>query len=253
MSKRYLCIFLSLLMLICFNAPIYASQSEREVIQLKPDAQTEKVLSDVNLIIDSDNSITLNIKGYKEKDAELESFFIDVDRNTNTYKATKAKGKELDMILEGIRKNNPSFDSKATSASARGSYSIGVAATTLDPAGLTLCQTYNELYWTANGSTATFQSRYQDYFAACPTPPPYNTHWYCSSIYWTGLIQGTTAITSTNEANYYNYDFMDDSLITNVTHNTLCYGDKNGSGDYWAGSSVSGEYSFLLSFNFTVY
>lgn len=111
--------------------------------------------------------------------------------------------------------------------------------------------TFHRLYWTADGNTATYQYRSQNYYVANPSSR--NTHWYCYSIYWTGLIQGTTRITSTNEGHYYNYDFMDPDQITWVTHNTLTGGLSDGSGDYWASTSVSGEYSYLLRFNYTVY
>ncbi|MCM1567538.1 MAG: hypothetical protein FNP40_08635 [Dehalobacter sp. 4CP] len=246
-AKRMLCLVLSLLMLICFTMPVYAIESTSKVIQLSPDVQTEKILDNVELIMNTD-SATLTVKDHKEKDAGLESYTVTIDKENKTYKARKATGKELEKITSTIERNSPSSKSGLSS---RGSYSLRVAATTFDPPGYVLCQTYNELYWYNEGTTSYLQSRYEGYYAA--NPSILGTHWYCNGLYWTGLSQGVPSVTSSNTADFYNWDFILPNYATYVSHSITCQGGWNGSAYYTASTTRSGEDYFLLSFNYTTY
>lgn len=248
-------IVLCLIFTMIFATSAMSAGNSVQVYELKPDKENEVNLKKVELVVGED-SISVRVRGYKEFGSDVIAYNLKVDKENKTYKAKKIKGKELEEDLNklGVDSSEKSKNNEETTLTTSTSTYMGrVAVLTEDPPDWELARTKHGLYWTSDGTTVSYYNRELDCWAA--NPSPIDTHWYVSSCKYTDLktIDGGRTIVSSASSSYYNYDFMDDSLRTDVTHEISIHGYKSGSFDYYWDFTESGESSSFLDTNAYIY
>lgn len=134
-----------------------------------------------------------------------------------------------------------------TSAAA---YTVAVQAITDCLAGYDFCKTTLVLTWN-NPSSLTIN-------AWAANPSDLGTHWYVNyysksgPYYVFNIIYNQWVTTGSGYASYYNYDFMDPSLRTDVSHSICIDGFNNGTFNYNVSWTRSGEYWWLLDLDVVV-
>lgn len=132
-----------------------------------------------------------------------------------------------------------------STANSQSNYSVQIMQH--DPVECKLCRTNQTLVWSHDGSSSSFVSRSKEAKAWSPTGC--GTNWYRDTDRWDGepsVIDGGRTVASTNEGGYYNYNFRDDSKVTNVDHSITIEGYQDGGAYYIDVVNKSGEYSGLL-------
>ena len=225
-------------------------RSETIELQLEPSAFTDKVLEDVRVVIEPDDTIIVSFKGQLAPGAIMEAFDVNVDLDKKTYTATLENEEDSDEFIEKLLQEDPLFfENKETPHAPVMNKTIwkttlNLEITTKDPLFLTLCRTTHILSWNYDGTTAQFNSRALKYFAANPTLV--GTRWYHSSSGYSYLTSTSTKIMSEAYAKYWNSDFGNPTLRTYVDHRIYLAGLKNGYLEYSSSTKKSGEFSWLL-------
>lgn len=246
--KWFLIIFI-LVSLALTNIVVANTSIETEVITLKSDKSSEILLDKVEVKYFSDGTVIISTKGTRKLGSPAVYFEVEVDLENKTYR-TRTLPIPLDMI-NTTESSISSFDNIELQ-SYLGTFTADVRIHTRDPLSADLAITTNVLSWNAyTGSVSRNYHRY-NYWAA--NPSIFGTHWF---VDWSSgtypWIEGLN-IYSENEAQYYNYDFMDPNLPTYANHYILIRGADNGTYSYWADAIHSGEYSGLLHYRvFTDY
>ncbi len=225
---------------------------------LRPTKDSE-IAADIfhTFVYTEDNgNVVIQVKGHKDAGEALKAYHIQIDTKKHTYKISKVKGDKLKQFEEKFIKmknaSNKVLGDKTNLAAAT-NYTAGVIATTDDPVGADLCESKHQLTWAADGTTAKYVSRTKSAWAA--NPSAFDTHWYVDSDKYTALstIDGGRTVHSSSYAAYHNYDFLDNSKRTDVTHSLTIDGYKTGGFDYYVDWTRSGEASDLLDLDIATY
>lgn len=137
----------------------------------------------------------------------------------------------------------------AIAAVSPGKWWGSVTVFTRDPPQLILTQTYTKLAWTVFYSGTVDWNYWDDScWAANPSPPPGNIHWFISSCRYGGVwyMANYTQVCHDHSGGYYNYDFADPRLRTDVSQWAQICGKNDGYFNYWWNHTDSGEYSSLI-------
>jgi len=225
---------------------------------LKPSKHTEKVLKKVSLSMNN-NVYHMSISNNIEKgDTGFRGYHIQIDPKTMTYTITKIK---QERVQEEEPKNNvsiPMIPSRSPFSSShrvpsstvpsmlQKTATTQVKAVTHDPLGADLVWTIHQLTWNYDGTNA-----YKDATeGSCnyASPSIFGSHWFNDSCQYDGydVIDGGQAVTVTGHGYYHNYDFGNNSKITNVSHTVYIEGHGDGSSYYNVDWTKSGEFTFFL-------
>lgn len=189
----------------------------------------------------SDGTVSVKLKGSgtKQSGTPAVKYDIKVDLDNGIYRAaivndlgTKSTNVPMTLI---------------------GPFSAYVGLTTDDAVGADLCITENTLEWYGNTNGTVLLDDYDyDYWAA--NPSSFNTHWYIDSSSgkrpW--YSSGDEYIYSENEADYYNYDFLDNDEITTAWHWIEIRGTENGNFTYRWDYEHDGEAAGILDIDIDV-
>jgi len=130
-------------------------------------------------------------------------------------------------------------------------YTLNVQAITDDLAGFDLCKTTLGLTW--------YNPSYLTINAWAANPSTLGTHWYVNSYSKSGpyyvfnIPYNQWVTTGSGYASYYNYDFADDSLRTDVSHSIWIDGFNNGTTNWNVSWTRSGEYWWLLDLDVVLF
>jgi len=210
------------------------AESSKKTI-LVPEKETEHTFKEVSLMQESGKDI-VNIGEKKANDDTLEGFKITINKEKKTYKAKKLKKDE-------IKKYEIPKDELVTVNS---TYTHKVTAITDDVPGEDLAITTQTLTWNGTSTGASYVSRSKTAWANSYTNLA--TTWYVGSNSWVSLstIDAGRTVYSKNHAYYYNYDWLYDSQITEVTHDISIYGYYTGGWDYYVSHTHTGESGSIL-------
>lgn len=244
----------ALLLLSMALVPAVSAQgANQQKILLKP-SQYNINLTEVQLIVWSDNHTSLAIQGEKKVGSSPQYFSIEVFPENMTYKTTKKQINEVTQITYGQVKNTTELKSKniydniVTAASTNRYAQVEVL--TEDPIFLDLAKTRQTLGWSTDGSTVTINSR-SILGEAYTTPWPFNTHWYIdiTPAFYGSYTYSTNrdSVTTDGYGQYYNDDFGNVSQRTWAWHRIKIQGNAgNPIFYYWAWWNHWGEGASLL-------
>lgn len=250
--KRIGFIFIVLLLL---SLPLSTSATELQTFELVANNDSEKVFKKMEITVDG-NDYKIRLKGQKDaKGVEGYSVKIDIDKQEYTVKKLNTEQLQKYLSLEGeslTPKDTEKILNDQNAEIMSNTSWIQVRAITDDPVGEDLVWTTHRLTWNHNGSFVTKNSRTGNCTAAFPSK--FGTHWYTDRCEWTqyDIIHYGYAVASNIEADYYNYDFGDNSLRTDVSHGIYIEGLQNGSSNYDVTWSRSGEFSLLLDLDIVI-
>lgn len=206
-----------------------------------PHAQSEVLAPEFEVVVTTDG---IQVRGRSEFAANtpLKAFewSLDISNCTYTTKLIEARDQapqanlhtQVNATLRG-------------SAAPTGDYFAGVQIVSEDPFDVPLAATTNKLYWAtySNGTVHWYQ-----YTGGCEGYATGITHWYMSNCLYSSPYYeaGNTLIRATILANYYNYDFVDPALRTDVMHYSQIVAYNNGAWAHVWSALHSGEYSWFL-------
>lgn len=193
------------------------------------------------------------------------SYHIKVDRTKGTYELTDRpapKGQSPKVTLHGKASRNGILASTDVTAAGYGTSGSGglagqsadVILITQDPPQIDLARTEDHMQWNVDNYGI---SEWWSSWACIPHwgdgyPYPTDTHWYndtCSMM--DPYLDSQGILQNDLWATYHNYDWADDSLITNAEHSILIHADYGGF-DWDFYHTVSGESDYLLDADFWV-
>lgn len=237
--------FVGILVVSVFSGSAYAvddkeKNKESRVIKLSPQADNFVNLGELEVVLTNDGArFSMSGKG-KPGDKPSEAFELSFDLENNSYKTEKI------VEPQKLEKINPEY-TKATemkSQPARASSSVGLTLKTSDPAGVVLCETWQCMYYDYNGTSVSNVSRNGGDWAA--NPSSLGTHWYKYGLTWGPLEVYSWYARSNLKGEYYNYDFLNDDEITEVTHDITLKAYYDGSCEWFWLWEYSGEAWQLL-------
>ncbi|WP_430786986.1 hypothetical protein VBD025_15270 [Virgibacillus flavescens] len=250
----FVLIFSSMITTSSVSAESKSKNNKVSVSVLQPDSATEKVFEKAEYIVKPDGSEVINIKGFHGKNDGIQTYDVEIDEKNKTYVATKMQGEELNTTKESIAKEvNEENTTKESIVKMENSLlatmSGGIIATTDDPVGADLAITKHKLYWTSGG----YDHRTGSAWGA--NPSSLGTHWYVNENRFAGLttIDGGETVYSKLYTSYYNYDFQSNDQRTDISHSVIIYGYTAGGFNYDVSWTKSGEASWLLDLDISLY
>lgn len=221
-----------------------SAQYDNQEKSLSPNFGTDKTFEKITLVQDGD-TYTVKVED-KIFEKGTEAYSIKVDTNTLTYIATELSENETTQI-----ETKTNLNSISPLATTIGKY-IQVKAITDDPVGANLAWTTHKLVWNYDGYKVYTNNR--DGLCTAANPSSLGTHWFVDSCVYNGysIIDLGKTVYSSLTAKYHNYDFMDNSKITNVSHTIYLEGHYTGTSYYSAIWTKSGEGSSLLDLDIVV-
>lgn len=246
---------------LSFFSAFTALGKENKVMNLHAESGSEIILKKVEYREIEDGKGYITIEGRATADGIIEAYQIQIDIENGTYitksldynsskEELAAEESEEELTYEGR-------DSSENSILAAKSYYKGwLRASTEDPVRIETAASKISMSWSedADGLLECTSSTFNTWAA---NPSEFDTHWYKNGQSFPKYKYNSdnSKITQTAWAAYYNYDFGNDDLRTDVKHNmTMIPVNKNiGSGqfDYKVTMDKSGESSALLQLNVT--
>lgn len=248
-------------------------------IQLQPLLDTDVLIPDMKAEFLSEGSVTISGSGIYEVDGPPLAYQFEVDLVKGTYTTRLLDPSQLEKQVPQKRrfKNrapldvgplaqfdvNPSVIPASWVYDGSNPFPLGylrreiahrpgrwwgsVSVFTRDPPQLILTQTYSKLDWTVY-SNGTVNWNYYDDSCWAANPSSVGTHWFVRSC-WYGSVwrtNGNTQVCHNHDGSYYNYDFGNPGLRTDVYQWTQICGRNDGYFNYWWNHTDSGEYSSLI-------
>lgn len=241
LRKKFVVLLIVILGVCLYTGVGFAKDTS--LIELSASEQSDKYFEEVKYYSTGDVQ-TVIIKGsVKNKDDGIAVYDIELDLTNKTYTSTRAKGAELQSVIESLAMEK---DFKLNST--MNTYSIGVTVLTVDPVNEPLCETGQMLFWSSDGTYSYFDKRKKFAWAANPTR--FNTHWFVEEDEWGELriIDLGRTVLSSNYASYYNFDFGLPNSRTDVYHKITIEGYRTGDYEIYTTYDASGEASYLLRF-----
>ncbi|SMO44844.1 hypothetical protein [Melghirimyces algeriensis] len=226
--------FSSLLCGVLFFAmtPVTAAQENHVQKELIPEKNSEVILEKVVFAKEGDRE-EITIRDTEKVDDQQTAYHMEINREKGTYRTTKKKPLT-------VNEDNKKVTPHAT-------YYYGwVKAVTDDPPGADLAATTLRLDWVDYGSTIAPTDHSMKRWAA--NPSTFGTHWYkdWSNLHNPERYDNNRKIRLICNANYYNYDFGDDSKRTDSKHYIRMDAKNNATYSYEVTMTPSGEFSSLL-------
>ncbi|CAM3640988.1 hypothetical protein EDM52_21590 [Brevibacillus invocatus] len=255
----------SLALLLCLSSSVVMAndKADKKSYKLTPEAGSEVILQDAELTIDEANSTSkISFKGRAKAGDGVTGYQLTIDRKNKTYKTRKLSKKALDEMNADADAADASAStvedsSDSVQALATNYYTGWFKITTVDPVRVPVNATKLTLKW-KEYTDGTLEDTGHSFSPWAANPSELDTHWFIddsddstpvansdsSEIYYRGW------------ADYYNYDFGDDSWRTDVSHwieMTALQEDVGCAGcfDYSYNTDESGESSALLNYNIT--
>ncbi|MCZ7355779.1 MAG: hypothetical protein O8C65_02500 [Candidatus Methanoperedens sp.] len=240
-------VLVAMLIVSMLFVPAVSAQAEKEkvnkkivkIIQLQPESGSEVILNSSNATRWSDDSISFGGSGEKRVGEPALYFSIEVNISKGTYKTIKrniSNDIEFTPVLSKVEiYNNELVPNILTAGVKPGTWLATIQMITKDPALWDLAKTTHTLTWTVNPSgTVTYKGRIDSCWAA--NPSPLNTHWYVDSCNFQGSYLYSadyTALFSTVDNKFHNWDFMNQNQATYVEHWNQIKGRNDGYYNYW--------------------
>ncbi len=244
-KKVFILLFTSLIVLLSPISSVFAQETTTK--NLLPDKDSLTPFQNIEYTTDG-NVDHVKVKGNKKADGQAKAYHIKIDKNKGTYKV------EPTDLPSNFEQMNTTSNQKGTlSTLSTTTYSGGVETITDDSVGEDLCKTRLSLSWYDYGTTISHNYSLMSYWAA--NPSIFGTHWYTSShrLGSPYLYYGNQKLDVDASASYYNYDFLDDDLRTDVSHYIKNTALNNGTFDYVADWGRSGESWVTLDLDIVVY
>lgn len=187
----------------------------------------------------------MRIQGHKDPDTSPLYYSIEVDPINKKYKT-----KEKDITTKKLNTNQQAtlIDTQQESLNtASTQYSAAIAIETIDPIDIVCCESGLGLNWWVSYGSITDSARNKWSWDGQPSNG--GTYWYLSYNNYGDWIETGFYAMVESSAKHYNYDFGDDSLVTNAYHYLTLYGYDNGSFDYTVDWDHTGESAYLLHGN----
>ncbi|NRR01137.1 MULTISPECIES: hypothetical protein [Brevibacillus] len=259
MSKKW--IVVPVVLSLSFLTAFTALGKENKVMKLDAESGSEIILKKVEYRETGDGEGQVTIEGRATADGIIEAYQIQIDTENGTYitKPLDYKPSEEELKEEESEKelsNDEVGSSENQLLAAKNYYKGWLRASTEDPVRIETAASKISMSWSEDNdgllecSSSTFNT-----WAA--NPSEFDTHWYKNGQSFPNYKYNSdnSKITQTAWAAYYNYDFGNDDLRTDVKHNmTMIPVNKDiGSGqfDYKVTMDKSGESSALLQLNVT--
>lgn len=220
----------------CFAAPLYSIDTDNpDIIKADLTKMPKMYNSKTEVVqaIPTDDGISLEL-----------NLHLDPGENRKDSRVIEFNKKTLTAIVETGTLEEPTELNKSLTSSRAYTYTQAeFYSGVYDPLGITVNSVATFLTFSYNGSNiGSFGGSYST-FTYHGISNWYTNYAYNSS-YW--MTSPTSACSSTN-AQFYNYDFADPSLITTVTYtNHQARGYASGAIDGWINLSIQGEYWWLL-------
>ncbi|MEW6660811.1 MAG: hypothetical protein ACOY9Y_12195 [Bacillota bacterium] len=191
--------------------------------------------------------IKIQAQAKKQIGTSPEYYRLQVDLKRGTYKTIKLPIDEFQNPQDkSVSGKNPHFSTPTLNATADtsitantpGYFSADVQLKTEDPIQLGLAKTANILKWNVY-SSGTVEWDTWAYTTWAANPSELNTHWYLDWDDHAGpwYENYNTEVYHDVEAQYYNYDFLDDNDATYVRHWIKIRGQNDGWFTYWYDTS----------------
>lgn len=226
----------------------------RRVLDLRPLPGAEVVVPGFKAFFLSDGSVTISGKGRARAGAPASGFDFEVDLASGTYTTRRLDPSEIgerrplqEAFGENRQPGRPGEQpQKITAAILPGTWWGRVRVQTRDPLLVVLTETTTELTWTVDsGGTVSWNSYGDGCWAA--NPSSLGTHWFVSSCQLGGpWYPSATRVCNDNRGYYYNWDFEDENLRTNVSQWSWMCGRNDALYDFNWSHNDSGEFSLLI-------
>lgn len=238
MKRRILLVLSFMLIFALCLAPVAEAKGKQQAITftLKPEATSEVILDKVECTKLGDRE-TINVSGHSKADgSETGAYMLEVNSAKGTYKTIKV-APETDLLKA---------KDKGRVSALYTTYTCWLKLTTVDPVNAPLCYTYQLLTWGTDGWTVQWQD--DDFIAYAYHPTKFYTNWYREWYhnYPYYYQYSKTRVRKDGDAQYYNYDWGYDNLITQVYHSQSIWGNANGTWSYYFTWSRWGEDASLL-------
>ncbi|GED28422.1 hypothetical protein BAG01nite_45240 [Brevibacillus agri] len=257
MSKKW--IVVPVVLSLSFLSAFTVLGKENKVMKLKAEPGSEVILKKVEYRETGDGEGQVTIEGRATADGIIEAYQIQIDTENGTY-ITKPLDYELskeekeEFEAELSYEKGDSIENKLLAA--KSYYKGWLRASTEDPVRIETAASKISMSWSEDidGLLECTSSTFNTWAA---NPSEFDTHWYKNGQSFPKYTYNSdnSKITQTAWAAYYNYDFGNDNLRTDVKHNmTMIPVNKEiGSGqfDYKVTMDKSGEASALLQLNVT--
>ncbi|TPG70791.1 hypothetical protein EEL31_21645 [Brevibacillus laterosporus] len=249
----------SLMIPFCISTSVFAKDTDVKTYNLKPVKGSDIILDDITYSINN-NEIHVAVEG-KAHSKGIQSYKIEIDPNTKTYKTTELTREEIEKEVldeEELKElKELSTEPLRISPYERKDYYTGwMKITTEDPVRVAVCATKLTLKWEEDIDGLIEETSHNlKPWAANPTK--FDTHWYIDSSGDTPpkANKDNSKITYKGYADYYNDDFGLKDWRTHVNHElkmvALPFSDGDGGFDYSWDYDASGDSSALLSFTLT--
>ena len=229
----------------------------RRVLELRPLPGAEVVVPGFKAFFLSDGSVTISGKGRARAGAPTSGFDFEVDLASGTYTTRRLDPSEIEErrpLQEAFGENRQPGrpgrsgepPQKITAAVLPGTWWGRVRVQTRDPLLVVLTETTTELTWTVDsGGTVSWISYGDGCWAA--NPSSLGTHWFVSSCQLGGpWYPSATRVCNENRGYYYNWDFEDENLRTDVSQWSWMCGRNDALYDFNWSHNDSGEFSLLI-------
>ncbi|MBS4025841.1 MAG: hypothetical protein KGZ96_09235 [Clostridia bacterium] len=225
-----------------------AKEKEKKVKVLKPESSSEIILDSVTY---TENEYGQNVRiiGSRVANGIPEGYHIQINVEKGTYKTVKKENPVLltsDESLSTAKLSEPSYVNNSFETLSTTYWTAWVQTVTDDPVGEDLVSTKLRLTWADYGTTIGFISNELTTWTAFPSS--FGTHWYLDNktLFDPYLYYENQKLDQQGSARYYNYDFMNTALRTDVGHWIKITTFNNETYSYVVDWGRDGEYWWLL-------
>ncbi len=214
-------------------------------LTLQPTKGTDVLLSEVRATIRTDGTASVSAKMTRgPEDYSPIGFEFSADVRKGTYSTRRLASKELTAETKEY-----GSEAKVNATSSGGRYFGRVLMRSVDPVGILLAQTRNQIWFQEYRGSAYVYRRTYTRHAVNPTA--LGTRWYIDHEKSGHVFRYKTGPNNTWSCQdfhgaYYNYDYGVDRYITTSTHITALCGKPNGGREHFWQLRGSGEdYQFI--------
>jgi hypothetical protein len=263
-SVGYLSLSLAILLPALAQArqTIQAKKAIRSV-DLQPSPDAEVVFPKIKLAYNDDGTVVLSGRGTAKAGVGPAGFDYSVDKKTGVYSTKRLSVDRMQKLLSEsqdprakklsgtpgvpVRPHGPESQNGVTAAVAPGEYAVYLTVVAKDPVFIELARTTTALQWYVYPVGSVSWTAYDD-SCWCNPESIINTHWYTSyCVYGAPWYEGSSLVCNYNEAEYYNWDFVFDSLSTYVAQVVLACGRNDAYFEYGWDHQDGGEGSSLIN------
>lgn len=260
--------YLSLAFIILLAGLAQAGKSTQgkspiRTVELQPSPDAEVVLPGLRLAYNDDGTVVLSGHGAAKAGTGPAGFDYSVDKRTGAYSTKRIDADRIQKLLSESRDpqakklsgspgvpvspSGPDNQNGVMAAIAPGEYSVYLTVVAKDPVFIELARTTTFLQWYTYPGGSVSWTAYDD-SCWCNPESVVNTHWFTSHCaYGAPWYEGSSIVCNYNEAEYYNWDFVFDSLATYVAQAVEACGRNDAYFEYGWDHQDGGEGSSLIT------